>query len=153
MVHVYMSTILPSLLVFLFVQHGIKKNYKQRLNFRFTSWKDLILQLSVCVLIFLLLSCNLIMWYELNKKWRNILLCFPIPCHAKRKPTWLSRVWWLATLVLYDITWKPSIGIKHHTQECSTSVLEISTKTFKPWSYGGNLFWGSFIWAYSVVLP
>ena len=46
----------------------------------------------VCVLIFLLLSCNLVLWYELNKKYWNILLCFPIWCPTKRKPTWRSRV-------------------------------------------------------------
>ena len=55
----------------------------------------------MCVLIFLSLCFNFLLWYELNKK-----LNFPIPCHAKRKPTWRSRVGWLAKLTWYDVTWK-----------------------------------------------
>ena len=45
-----------------------------------------------CVLIFLSLDCNLVMWYALNKKLWNILLLFPIPSHANRKPIWRSHV-------------------------------------------------------------
>ena len=54
--------------------------------------------IQVCVLIFLSLGCNLVMWYELNKKLWYILLLFPIPS-VNRKPTWRSRVWWLAKLL------------------------------------------------------
>ena len=32
-----------------------------------------------------------------------------MPCYAKRKPTWRSRVWRLAKLAWYDVTWKPSL--------------------------------------------
>ena len=32
----------------------------------------------------------------------HFLLCFPIPSHAKRKPTWQLRVWWLAKFAWYD---------------------------------------------------
>ena len=66
----------------------------------------------VCVVIFLPLRFNLVMWYELNKKLRNILLLFPIPSHAHGKPTWWSRVWWLAKFVWYDITWKTPIHLQ-----------------------------------------
>ena len=66
--------------------------------------------MGVCVLIFLSLGCNSVMWYELNKKLWNILLLFPIPSHENRKPTWRSRVWWLAKSAWYDVTWKPPIG-------------------------------------------
>ena len=48
----------------------------------------------MCVLIFLLLSRNLALWFELNKKLQDILSYFPIPGHAKgnqhggRKDDW-----------------------------------------------------------------
>ena len=38
------------------------------------------------MLIFLSHGCNLIMWYELNEKLRNILLLLPMSLHANRKP-------------------------------------------------------------------
>ena len=48
-------------------------------------------------------SLKIILWYGQNKKFCDILLSFPIPCHVeriRRKPTWQSRVrlWWLAKL-------------------------------------------------------
>ena len=48
-----------------------------------------ILTECMCLLIFLSLSGNLVTWYELNKKYWNILLSYPILSYAKRKPTWL----------------------------------------------------------------
>ena len=54
---------------------------------------------------------NLVLWYELNKKLQETLLCFPIPGRAKKKPTWRVRVWWLAKLASYDVTLKPSIVV------------------------------------------
>ena len=51
--------------------------------------------------------------YELTEKFWDMLLSFPIPCHVKRKPTWRSRVWWLAKLAWYDVTWKPSIRMAY----------------------------------------
>ena len=63
----------------------------------------------VCVLIFLSLSCNLVLWYELKKKFWDIWLYFPIPDCGERKPTWRSRVRWLPKFAWYDVTWKHSI--------------------------------------------
>ena len=63
----------------------------------------------VCVLILLSLGRNLVLWYELNKKVTRhfVVFCYTRPC--ERKPTWRSRVGWLAKLAWYDVTWKPSI--------------------------------------------
>ena len=46
----------------------------------------------------------------------DIFLCFPIPHHAKRKPTWRSKMRWLAKLAWYDVTWKPSIEYADFTE-------------------------------------
>ena len=62
----------------------------------------------LCVMI-MSLSCNLVLWYEQNKKLRDIWLCFPIPGRALRKPTWRSRAWWLTKLAWYGVPWKPTI--------------------------------------------
>ena len=68
MVCTYVSTIFQPLLVSLYpVQYGEKQQQQKCMNFQITSCAVLKLQLSVCVLI-LLLGCNLLMWYELNKK-------------------------------------------------------------------------------------
>ena len=54
---------------FLFVWRGIEKNNKKRLNFWFTSWKELKFLWTECVCWYSLsLSCNLVLCYELNKK-------------------------------------------------------------------------------------
>ena len=42
-----------------------------------------------------------------KEKFWNTLLLFPILSHANKKPTWWSRVWWLAIFAWYDVTWKP----------------------------------------------
>ena len=84
-----------------FVRRGIDKNNKIRCN-------TLIFFISgLCVLIFLALSCNLVLWSDLYKKLRTILLCFSIPVRVKRKPTW----WWreydackITLLSCYDVT-------------------------------------------------
>ena len=81
---------------FLFVWRGIEKNKKIRYYFGFTLWLDLKFQLSVCVLTILPLGCYLVLWYEVNKKIWDILLHFPIPACGGRKPTWRSRIRWLA---------------------------------------------------------
>ena len=65
---------------------------------------------GVCVLIFLSLGCNLVMWYEQNNKLWNLFLLFPIPSHVNKKPTWRSQLWWLAKFAWYDVTWKPPIA-------------------------------------------
>ena len=44
----------------------------------------------VCVLMFLPLGCSLVLRYELNKKFWDIWLYFPIPDCGERKPTWRS---------------------------------------------------------------
>ena len=62
----------------------------------------------VCVLVFLSLSCSLVIWYELNEKFWDILSCFAMPDCEARKPTWRLRVWWLVKLAWCDVTWKPS---------------------------------------------
>ena len=67
--------------------------------------------LGVCVLIFLSLGCNLVMWYVLNKKLWDLFLLFPIPSNVNRKPTWRSRVWWLAKFAWYDVTWNPLLWL------------------------------------------
>ena len=43
------------------------------------------------------------------------VLCFLIPHHAKKKPTWRSKVRWLAKSVWYDVTWKSSMVTKSFT--------------------------------------
>ena len=35
-----------------------------------------------------------------------------------RKPTWRSRVWWLAKFAWYDVTWKPPIDFYIKTLDC-----------------------------------
>ena len=69
---------------FLFVQLSMEENNKQllKLLINFMEGLDIFME---CVLIFLSLSCNLIMWYELDKKEGNILLYFLILSHAKWK--------------------------------------------------------------------
>ena len=63
------------------------------------------------------------------------MLCFPIPCHAKRKPTWRSQVQWLAKLVIYDVTWKPSI--------CDpTQVTEADVIHWPKWDFTTKMFYG-----------
>ena len=81
-------------------------------------------QQSVCFM-FLSLGRNLVLCYELDKKWRDILLYFPIPGHAKRKPTFRPRVWWLAKLAWYDVAWKPSKEDLH-------DVVRTYTRTILP---------------------
>ena len=61
----------------------------------------------VCVVIFLPLGYNLVMWFELNKKLWNILLLFPKPSHSNGKPTWWLWVWWFAKFAWYNVTWNP----------------------------------------------
>ena len=107
------------LLGFLFVWCSIEKDNKKCLNFSFTWQNDLKFPPSVCVLICMSLCWNLVLWYELDK-YRDILLCLPIPSHAKRKPTWRSGVWWLTKLACYDVTWKPSI----QTNPCMSTVCQ-----------------------------
>ena len=58
--HHTISTLLVS-----FFYSAVRRKTTKCLNFQFISWKDLKFQLSGCVLIFLPLSCNLVMWYEL----------------------------------------------------------------------------------------
>ena len=59
-------TILQHLLVSFCTVWYKEKQPKKRLNFQFTSWKDLKFHQSVYADI--LVTCNLVMWYELNKK-------------------------------------------------------------------------------------
>ena len=52
---------------------------------------------GVWVLIFLSLSCNLVLWCELNKNSQSFLFIFVFQYWAiKRKATWQSWIWWLA---------------------------------------------------------
>ena len=76
----------------------------------------------MCVLIFLSLGCSLVLWYELNKKFWDIWLYFPILDSVERKPTWRSRVRWLAKLAWYYVTWKPSIEGLHDAVRTNTST-------------------------------
>ena len=46
-------------------------------------------------------------WIKSNGTFCYIFL-YPWPC--KRESTWRSRVGWLAKLLRYDVTWKPSIS-------------------------------------------
>ena len=90
-VSTYTHTIWQHLLVFFLYSTAWRKTTKNALTFDLLHGR--IWNINwVCVLIFLSLSCNLVLWYELNKKLRNILLCFPIPSRAKKKPMWRSRV-------------------------------------------------------------
>ena len=50
---------------------------------------------------------------------------FLIPFHSKRKPTWRSRVRWLAKLAWYDVTWKSSILVQHIGNRPATNVEPI----------------------------
>ena len=51
------------------------------------------------------------------------MLCIPIPFHAKRKPTWRLRVWWLAKLAWYDVTWKSSITKHVRNNKCAMNKI------------------------------
>ena len=97
----------------------------------------------VCMVIFLPLACNLVRWYELNKKLWNILLLFPIPSHANGKPIWRSQVWWLAEFPWYDVTWKPPIIVKWGTIKIVRQLIQQDTKKYvKIWfSMGTILSW------------
>ena len=72
-VRIYTPTILPSLLVSFFVQRGMMKKPKKKKKKK-TAWTFDLLRENfknfnkVCVLIFLSLSSNLVLCYELNKK-------------------------------------------------------------------------------------
>ena len=82
-----------------------RKNNKKRLNFHLIYFMERVVIFTKCGGI---LASPLVMWYELNRKLWNILLVFPVPSHANRKPTW--RLWvWLAKFAWYDVTWKPPI--------------------------------------------
>ena len=61
------------------------------------------------------LGCCVVFWYNLNKKFLDILFYFPYK-YEEWKPTWWSQVWWLAKLVSYDITWKLPIGSAYFTE-------------------------------------
>ena len=65
-VRTYTHTIFPCCLVSFFVWPGIEKNNIKRLNFWFTSQNNF--KFPQSALIFLSLCCNLVLWYELNKK-------------------------------------------------------------------------------------
>ena len=62
-------------------QHGMEKNNKKCWNFLFTP-RIRIAIFTECVVIFLPLGCNLVMWYELNKKIIEYFVTFPntVPC-------------------------------------------------------------------------
>ena len=105
---------------FLFVLHGIEKNNKTPFYFLSPSWQKLKFQPSVCTFILVTL-CNFGIVVR-TLKFRDIFLCFPIPHHAKWKPTWRSKVQWLAKSAWCDVTWKPSI-----VGPLSTSYNYIST--------------------------
>ena len=65
----------------------------------------------VCVLIFLSLSCNSMMWYELNKVMEHFF-AFPNTVLCEQKTTWRSQAQWLAKFAWYDVTWKLHITRK-----------------------------------------
>ena len=65
----------------------------------------------MCVLTFWSHGSNLVLWYILYKKFWDILSHFSIQACGDRKPTWRSRVRWLAKFAWYDVTWKPSIWL------------------------------------------
>ena len=94
-----------------------RENNKKRLNLRFTMEGFEIL----------VTRSNLIMWYELNQKLWNI---FPIPFHAKRKPTWWSWVWWLAKFDWYHVTQKP-LYISHKSYYLLNKSYYKGKKSFK----------------------
>ena len=105
---------------FPFVQRSMEKNNNKKcVNFRFTSWKISNFN-RVCMLMLLSLGCNLVMWHELIKSIHNVWLFFPIPFRAERKPTWRSRVWWLAKLHRNDAAWKLFTVYSPFLQQCTT---------------------------------
>ena len=130
-VRMYTRTILPrSLVSFCTARYGGKTTkhtiildslHNKILNF---TW--------VCVLIFLSLGCSLVLWYELNEKFWDILLCFPMPDCGARKPTWRWRVWWLAKFAWYDVTWKPSMtrGSQFPELKCLPHCAKCATTSF-----------------------
>ena len=64
----------------------------------------------VYVLIFLSLSCSLVLWYELMKSSETFCCVFQYQTVGRgNQHGGQSRIWWLAKLAWYDITWKPSI--------------------------------------------
>ena len=80
----------------------IYRGMEEKIMFKFSiNFMETFEILTECVLILLSLSCYLVI--------REHFVAFSIPSHAKRKPTWRLRVWWLAKCVWYDVTWKHSI--------------------------------------------
>ena len=82
-------------------------------------------------------SCNFILWYELNKHLQDSLLCFPIPGHADRNSTWRL----LICKICLTLTWlnraesyrdylqnrphvvlhnHPSLSARRHRKVCSS---------------------------------
>ena len=81
-IRTYTRTILPRSLVFFLYGAVWRKTIKPAVTFDLLHTKIWYFN-RVCVLIFLSLGLNLVLWYELNKKLRDILLYFPILSHAK----------------------------------------------------------------------
>ena len=124
-IHEYARKILPRSMAFCTARYGEKQ--QNTLLF----WISLIIAgfspECVCAIF---LSLSLVLWYELNEKFWDILFCFPIPDCGKRKPTWRLWLWWLANLAWYKVTWKPSI------LECF-SILDLKyTFPFEKYSWG-----------------
>ena len=114
-IRTYAHRILANLLVSLCIErYGEKEQPKKIKKNKKNAWSSVLSHgriwnfNRVCADI-LVTQLQSIMWYELNKKLWNILLLVPIPSHASRKPTWQSRIWWLAKFAWYDATWKTSI--------------------------------------------
>ena len=81
-VRTYARTILSRSLVSFLYGAVCRKTTKSTVTFDLSYSKIWNFNL-VCVLIFLSLARNLALWYELNKKERDILLYFPIPGFTK----------------------------------------------------------------------
>ena len=124
-----------------------RKTKKKHAIFFYSSHKRILNFTWVFVLIFLSLSCSLVLWYELYEKLWDILLCFPMPDNGARKPPWWLRVWWLAKLAWYDVTWKPSIEpltmhycwVLAHFKKLCMLVLRSVRLRFKKVAWSGRL--------------
>ena len=95
---------------FLFVLCGIEKNNKTPYYFWIPSWQKLRLQPSVSTIILVTLyDFVLVVWTQLKVLGHFLVFTYTAP--AKRKPTWRSKVRWLAKPAWYDVTWKPSMRV------------------------------------------
>ena len=92
-----------------------------------------------------------------EKLW-DILLCFPMPDYGARKPTWRSRVWWLANIGLIwrhmkTLYWIYNGGCEICRAVTSLAVLGGQESTFLMFSSNFEQFFLLFLKLYLFSSP